>query len=123
MPSNEYVMVHLNGGTKETALDVHRALGGAFVPQPNTDVFLAPGDAIAAAEPPHAWVRGFRVDGPGRRIGAEHRLLGEITAEIVGPRERVDHVVAALRGFADVGEPHTEVRGAEVRTVVHLGPA
>ncbi|MFD7987691.1 hypothetical protein ACFV4M_30555 [Kitasatospora indigofera] len=123
MPSNEYVMVHLNGGTKETALDVHRALGGAFVPQPNTDVFLAPGDAAGGAEPPHAWVRGFRVDGPGRRIGAPHRLLGEITAEIVGPRDRVEHVVAALRAFADVGDPHTEVRGTEVRTVVHLRPA
>ncbi|MET9617730.1 hypothetical protein [Kitasatospora indigofera] len=123
MPSNEYVMVHLNGGTKETALDVHRALGGAFVPQPNTDVFLAPGDAAGPAEPPHAWVRGFRVDGPGRRTGAEHRLIGEITAEIVGPRDRVEHVVAALRAFADVGDPHTEVRGTEVRTVVHLRPA
>lgn len=118
LTSNEYVTVDLNGGTHEMALDVFRALGGAFTPQPSTDAFFAygsPGPTVGS--------RRFLVDGPGRRIGAGHRLVGEISADITGAPERIAYVLDALRAFAEVDEVGTAGGGGETRTTVQLRPA
>ncbi|KQV17475.1 MULTISPECIES: hypothetical protein [unclassified Kitasatospora] len=123
MTADQYVTVDLNGGTKETALDVFRALGGAFTPQPSTDAFLTSDPSSEPATNPITWARSFLVDGPGRQIGADHHLIGEITAEITGGRERTAYVLDALRAIADVDELSTNGRGTQTRTTVHLRPA
>ena len=123
MTVDKYVMVHLEGGTKETALVVQRALGGAFTPRPSTDVFLGPGDPSGATLPPDGWARSFRVDGPGRPSRTAHRLFGEITAEIIGSRDRVQHVVDTLASLAAVEDIGAEEIGGDVKLTVRLRPA
>ncbi|MEV0537221.1 hypothetical protein [Kitasatospora sp. NPDC050463] len=119
----EYVMVRLNGGTKETAESVIRALAGAFEQQ-SPGAPAPPADPGAPPEPSDVWTVSYRIDGPGRPIDAHaHQLVGAIDAELAGAPGAVAHVIDALQTFADVGEPGTVQQRQAAKTLLHLRPA